>query len=70
MVRTSRWKYFFYKDHEEFLYDMEDDPDEEHNLAHDPTRKALVAELKQKASADWVMPPAKKAKQDAPTKKK
>jgi arylsulfatase A-like enzyme len=54
MIRTPRWKYFFYTTGEEFLYDLESDPGEETNLVHDPRNRALADELKQKASAGWV----------------
>ena len=36
MIRTAQWKYFFYTDGEEYLYDMQADPREEHNLIKDP----------------------------------
>ncbi len=70
MIRTPQWKYFFYTNHEEFLYDMENDPGEEHNLARDPERKALVEELKQKASADWVTTPVQDPKKGVKVKSK
>ena len=54
MIRTARWKYFFYTNGEEYLYDLERDPLEETNLAADPQHKGLAAELKEKASAGWV----------------
>jgi arylsulfatase A-like enzyme len=41
-VRTRRWKYIRYLDSEpmyEELYDLQDDPDEEHNLARDDARQ-------------------------------
>jgi arylsulfatase A-like enzyme len=54
MIRTSRWKYFFYTTGEEFLYDLESDPGEEFNLVKDPRHRAVADELKQKASAGWI----------------
>jgi arylsulfatase A-like enzyme len=54
MLRTAQWKYFFYTNGEEFLYDMAKDPLEENNLAAKPEFSALAAELKQRASAGWV----------------
>ena len=54
MLRTDRWKYFFYTGGEEYLYDLAADPGEENNLAADPAHGALVAELKARASAGWV----------------
>ena len=53
MIRTAQWKYFFYTDGEEYLYDMQADPGEEHNLVKDPQHRKLADELKQKASAGW-----------------
>jgi arylsulfatase A-like enzyme len=45
-VRTKRWKYIFrYKDIEE-LYDVENDPLENVNLAGDPQHSATLSELK------------------------
>jgi choline-sulfatase len=70
MIRTPKWKYFFYTNGDEYLYDMESDPGEEHNLANNPERKALVAELKQKASAGWVANPTKEAKKGDKAKNK
>jgi arylsulfatase A-like enzyme len=54
MIRTAHWKYFFYTNGEEFLYDMAKDPLEETNLAAKPEYSALAAELKQRASTGWV----------------
>jgi len=54
MIRTARWKYFFYTNGEEYLYDLQADPGEETNLVTDPARRALADELRQKASAGWV----------------
>jgi choline-sulfatase len=54
MIRTAKWKYFFYTTGEEFLYDLENDPGEERNLINDATYRKTADELKQKASAGWV----------------
>lgn len=54
MIRTAKWKYFFYTTGEEFLYDLENDPGEERNLIGDATYRKTADELKQKASAGWV----------------
>lgn len=56
MIRTARWKFFFYTNGEEYLYDLERDPPEDHNLAALPEHRTLVADLKQRASANWVQP--------------
>ena len=62
MIRTPRWKYFFYTDGEEYLYDMQADPGEEHNLSKEPQYRKLADELKQKASVGWVEGREEKAK--------
>jgi arylsulfatase A-like enzyme len=54
MIRTETWKYFFYTNGEEYLYDMLHDPGEEHNLAKNPDYRELAATLKKKASLGWV----------------
>lgn len=54
MIRTAKWKYFFYTIGEEYLYDLENDPLEETNLIQDPQYRKLADDLKQKASAGWV----------------
>jgi arylsulfatase A-like enzyme len=53
MIRTAQWKYFFYTNGEEFLYDIESDPLEENNLAKVAAHRALADGLKQRASAGW-----------------
>lgn len=57
MIRTTRWKYFFYTNGEEFLYDMERDSGEETNLAMDPQHREISAGLKRRAAAGWVQNP-------------
>jgi choline-sulfatase len=54
MIRTARWKYFFYTTGEEFLYDLEADPGEESNLIRNPDHRKVADELKQKATAGWI----------------
>jgi choline-sulfatase len=54
MIRTARWKYFFYTTGEEFLYDLNADPGEETNLVKDPALRPVADDLKQRASAGWV----------------
>jgi len=46
-VRTERWKYVFYKDtEEEELFDLENDPYEEHNLAKAEEPRSILADLR------------------------
>jgi len=60
MIRTAQWKYFFYTDGEEYLYDMQADPREEHNLIKDPQCRKLADALKEKASTGWSASPENK----------
>ncbi|HPA18767.1 MAG TPA: hypothetical protein PLU30_13535 [Verrucomicrobiae bacterium] len=62
MIRTPRWKYFFYTSGEEYLYDMDADPGEETNLARDPAHRATAEELKARASVGWIEEPTKQQK--------
>lgn len=63
MIRTAKWKYFFYTSGEEFLYDMQKDPGEENNLITSPAYRETANELKQKASMGWIdKPPTRKKK--------
>jgi arylsulfatase A-like enzyme len=66
MIRTTQWKYFFYTNGEEYLYDMTADPGEETNLAATPAHRKLAAELKQRASAGWVQAKRKATEVNAP----
>lgn len=54
MIRTSDWKYFYYQNGEEFLYDMRNDPREEKNLAALPEHRQRVLELRRRAASGWV----------------
>jgi choline-sulfatase len=54
MVRTRRWKLNYYPGHGEELYDLENDPHEETNLAADPAHRGTVAELRQ-CILDWLI---------------
>jgi len=59
MIRTTKWKYFFYANGEEYLYDMEADPYEEHNLIKDRVYRETADELKRRASVGWIEMPTK-----------
>ena len=53
MIRTQRWKYcYFHKDREQ-LFDLQNDPGEETNLAKEPQHRDLVASLKAQALKGW-----------------
>ena len=54
MVRTRRWKLNYYPGNGEELYDLENDPREERNLAGDPAHRSTVSELRQ-AILDWMI---------------
>src|SRR5690606_17759983 len=43
-VRSERWRYIRYADGSEEFYDMQNDPQEWHNLAGDPAHAAPIAE--------------------------
>jgi arylsulfatase A-like enzyme len=49
-VRTERWKYIQYPGHPEYLelFDLAADPDEKRNLAGDPGRARILADLRQR----------------------
>ena len=64
MVRTARWKYIYYGDDYAELYDLENDPHEQHNLASDPAQKTIVDEMKQRI-LNWLIT-ADEADQIAP----
>jgi choline-sulfatase len=53
MIRTAQWKYFFYTNGEEYLYDLSTDPDEETNLVKNSDFRRIADELKQKAVVGW-----------------
>jgi arylsulfatase A-like enzyme len=46
MVRTARWKYIYYPEGDAELYDVENDPHEQQNLARDPAPQPTANELK------------------------
>jgi len=53
MVRRGRYKYNFYLQGRHELYDMENDPDELHNLAGDPRLQGIEKELRETATEFW-----------------
>jgi choline-sulfatase len=53
MIRTGRWKYCYYLDGNEELYDLEEDRQEWNNLAQDPMQRDVVATLREKVIAFW-----------------
>ena len=65
MIRSAKWKYFFYTNGDEYLYDMEADPGEENNLIKDPAYRKTADDLKQRASAGWVRTPTRNARNAA-----
>jgi hypothetical protein len=51
-LRTERFKYARYFDHDhEFLYDLQNDPDELSNLAADPAHAATLATMRERTAA-------------------
>lgn len=54
MVRTRRWKYNHYPDGYAELYDLQSDPNEEHNLAGNPKYRATEHELQLKL-LNWLI---------------
>lgn len=48
MIRGERYKYVHYVGYPSQLFDMEDDPDELHNLAGDPGHEEVLASYKRK----------------------
>ena len=51
MVRAGRYKYVYYPDHPEQLFDLEDDPRELRNLADDPAYKPVTRRLHRRLRA-------------------
>jgi arylsulfatase A-like enzyme len=53
MIRTARWKYCYFRDDREQLFDMHNDPGEIVNLAGDRAYRDTVASLKTRALDGW-----------------
>jgi choline-sulfatase len=53
MLRTSRWKYCYFHEDRQHLFDMRNDPAEEFNLVAKPEHKELVASLRARALEGW-----------------
>jgi len=54
MIRSKRWKYNYYPEGYQELYDLLNDPRETKNLAGDPSYKAVVDEMKG-GLLDWLI---------------
>ena len=54
MVRTTKWKLNYYPGHGYELYDLRNDPSEEHDLSGDGQYKDVVSDLRQ-ALLDWMI---------------
>ena len=54
MIRTRRWKYNYYADGYAELYDLQEDPQEQRNLAASPAHKAIVTDLQQRI-LNWLI---------------
>ncbi len=54
MIRSGPWKlYHYHGDEHPVLYNLQDDPDEWHDLAQDPACAQRRAELMERLYADW-----------------
>ena len=53
MVRTDRWKYVHSRNDTHQLYDLQEDPAEQVNLALDPGHAELCRELNERVLAGW-----------------
>ena len=54
MVRSARWKYNYYPGNGAELFDLQNDPYEENNLAADSRQRSVVNELRN-AMLDWMI---------------
>lgn len=53
MIRTGKWKYCYYLDGNEELYNIEEDQGEWNNLSQDPMQRNLVKTLREKVIEFW-----------------
>jgi choline-sulfatase len=67
MIRTGRWKYAYYLDGAEELYDLEADPGEWKNLAKESAHRSVARELREKVIAFW-RPEEQRSRVDAAPK--
>jgi choline-sulfatase len=65
MIRTAKFKYFFYNNGEEYLYNMQSDPGEELNLAKKSEFQQVAQQLKAQASVNWKKPGKKSGQESA-----
>ena len=61
---ADHWKDNYYPERDAELYDLQNDPHEQHNLAAEPAQKPVVEEMKQRL-LDWLIT-ADEADQIAP----
>lgn len=53
MIRSGQWKYCYYHEDREQLFDLRNDPEEVVNLVKRPEHRDLVASLKKRALEGW-----------------
>jgi choline-sulfatase len=53
MLRTGRWKYNYYHGETPELFDLQDDPGENHNLAGEPALAGIEGGLRRRVLAGW-----------------
>ena len=58
MVRRQQWKLCYYHGHPPQLFNLRDDPDEQHDLGRDPAyvniRESLIDEVLKDWDPEWV----------------
>jgi choline-sulfatase len=53
MIRRGPWKYCYYHGHKPQLFNLDEDPDELHDLAQDPPRADIQESLRDEVLKDW-----------------